>query len=116
MFRKFFEKKQKLDTLKKDCFNAREELIVSKDNINGKTLRGCIELKYFVGTGVLDAWHIGVQPEKTYRVSGPHISYCSFFNPKNPMINRCGNTLCPMYDKYQNYLRAVKKLQEEKSK
>ena len=116
MFRKIFKEKQKIDTLRKDCFDAREELIVSKDNMNENDQCGCIELKYFIGRGVLDGWRIGVQPENTYRVAGPHISYCSFFNYKNPMINQCGNILCPMYDKYQNYLRAYKTLQSVKGK
>jgi hypothetical protein len=116
MFRKIIEHKRKLDALKQECFDARARLIVVADENDESAPRGCIKLKYSVGCGVLNAWRVGMKPENTYRIIGPSISYCIGFNSGNPTRCECGNTSCPMYQKYQEYLYACQKLQNAKSK
>ncbi len=116
MFQKLIEKKQKIDTLKQNCFDTRSELIVTCKGSEENEKQGCIKLAYNIESGVLEAWRAGFQPEHTYRIVGPKVSYCFAFDGKNPTGHPCKNTDCPMYCRYQKYLQAVQNLQNAKSK
>ena len=115
MFKKQKENRQVITDMKKECFNARKQLIVISDKVDGEKI-GCIKLKYEIVNYLQDPWIAGVNPENTYRIMGPRIDYCFSFNSKNPLKSTCRCTSCPMYDKYQKYLNTVKSLQFAKEK
>ena len=64
---------------------------------------GCINVRYTFECGMVNPWNYGMNPENTYRAVGPTVSYCSSFDPNQPMVFLCDNTSCPMYDKYIEY-------------
>lgn len=116
MLKEVIAKKQKLNELRKECFDARKNLIVSCDeNLLAKS-RGCIKLGYVLGLSMINPWVISVEPEKVYRIVETKISYCDNFDPGYPMILQCSETTCPMYNDYIKYVRKARLLELEKSK
>ena len=107
--------RKKISQLKQNCYNARNNLIVSSDN-QANELVGCIKLVYFMRSVIIDAWKINIQPEDTYKVIGPYVKYCSDFDPKKLLRNPCTRVTCPMYRKYQQYLEEYEALQRAKGK
>ena len=111
MFKKLAEKKER----KKQCFDARKKLIVIDDKpISNKV--GCIHMSYSIGMCIAEPWVENMNPEDTYRIAGPYISYCSEFDKKNPLVRQCKNTSCPMYVNYVRYLNACRALRLARGK
>lgn len=115
MFKKQIAKRQKINKLKKDCFEARQHLIGIQYQGYDEPI-SCIRMKYSLVSYVQDPWIAGVDPEKSYRMAGPSISYCFSFNSKKPMEHLCRCTSCPMYRDYINYISTLEALQAEKTK
>lgn len=103
MLKKIIEQKRQLNELRKECFEARDQLIVVSNNKTPSNKIGCIRMIYNIECGMVKPWVSGVNPENTYRAVGPTVSYCSSFDPNQPMVFLCDNTSCPMYDKYIEY-------------
>ena len=113
MFGKFckkFVKNGDENKLKKECFDARNDLIVLSDNKHYDEVVGCIHLVCYADRYSVFDFLSGIEPEDTYRVVGPTIKYCHAFNSQNPLSFKCEQTMCPMYSKYQKYITAYEKL------
>ncbi len=115
MFRKLIEKRKKINAMKKDCFEARQNLVVACNDTDDEKV-GCIKLKYSVASCIQNAWVADINPEDTFRVVGPRISYCFSFDAKDPSKHPCHCLSCPMYRKYEKYLQTYKTLQSVKGK
>ena len=116
MFKKVIEKRQKLNDLRKECFDARKKLVVSCDEkILTKSL-GCIKLGYTVGFSIANPWVSSVEPEKVSRIVESKVSYCENFDPQYPTLLQCTKTTCPMYNDYLKYVQKARALALEKSK
>ena len=113
------EEKRQKEQLRKDCFDARNKLIVKsvtdKRCITEEKIAenrvGCIKLNFRLGMGMINPWNFGVNPEKAYRAVEPSVSYCTNFWPDNPLGGRCNCESCPMYEKYSRYIKACMALQ-----
>ncbi len=103
MLKKIIEQKRQLNELRKECFEARDQLIVVSNNKTPSNKIGCIRMIYNIECGMMKPWVSGVNPENTYRAVGPTVSYCSNFDSQHPMVCICCNTTCPMYSKYVEY-------------
>ena len=118
MFGKNNLTKKEMDSLKKECFETRKALIVPH-NISGTSRvrgGGCINLLYSIEDGILNPWKLGMKPEDACRVTSAKVVYCDEFDSFSPDRHVCQNTSCPMYNKYQKYLDAYKKLQLAKKR
>ena len=115
-----FERKRRIDELKRNCFNARKMLITFNFNVIDTAERsvkpGCIIMTYLIDHGRLSPWVDGINPEKSYRIVSMGVKYCSEFDPKQPSVFPCRCTSCPHYEKYQDYLIACRALETEKKK
>ena len=108
------ERKKRLNQVRKECFDARNDLIVMSNKKILEKQCGCIRLEYTVGCAIINPWSININPEKTYRTVGPRISYCEKFDEKNPMAVLCENTSCPMYSKYMRYINKCKSMKSDR--
>lgn len=108
------ERKKRLNQLRKECFKARDDLIVMSDKKILEKQCGCIRLEYTVECSILNPWISGINPEKTYRTVGPKISYCEKFDKNNPVKFECDNKSCPMYPKYLRYINKCQSMKSDK--
>ena len=116
MFKKVIEKRQKLNDLRKECFDARNKLVVSCDEKFLTKSLGCIKLGYTVGFSITNPWVSSVEPEKVSRIVESKVSYCENFDPQYPMLLQCTKTTCPMYNDYVKYVKNARLLEFEKTK
>lgn len=115
MFEKQRAKKQKINKLKKDCFEARQRLLGIQYQGDAEPI-SCIRMKYSLVSYIQDPWVGGVNPENSYRMVGPKISYCFSFNSKKPMEHLCRCLSCPMHKDYIKYISALEALQAAQTK
>ncbi len=115
IIKEMIERKKRLNQVRKECFDARNDLIVMSDEKILKRRCGCIRLEYTVECAIINPWTFGTKPEKTYRTVGPRISYCENFNEKNPVDFLCADTSCPMYAKYMRYINRCKSMKSDKA-
>ena len=116
MFRKTIEQKRKINELKKDCFDARNNLVVVVDEERSSDTIGCIKLELAAKECIIDAWRADILPENTYRVVGPIVKYCFSFNSKKPLASQCHCSSCPKYAQYQKYVQTLEALNNAKTK
>ena len=114
IIKEMIERKKRLNRLRKECFDARNDLIVMSDKKILEKKCGCIRLEYTVGCAIINPWSININPEKTYRTVGPRISYCEKFDEKDPIKSKCDNKSCQMYPKYLRYINKCQSMKSDK--
>ena len=109
---------QQVKQLRQECFEARKDLIVVKNQEEARkeTVGGCIEVIYDVRSCMVDEAIKNTNPESMYFIIGPTIRYCCAFDSKHLLEHPCNHQWCGAYQGYKKFLEAYKKLQKAKGK